>query len=93
MLYLNKDRRLGFVKVSFSMLAYELEIIRAAFVEMKFVPLHIETKLHEDIIEYYGTSPKFRPILEGEKIPLYTINIHNYDSDGLQLFTFEEVRS
>lgn len=93
MSYLNKDRRLGFVKISFSMLAMELEVISAAFVEMQFVPLHIETKLHEDLVEYYGTSPKFRPVLEGERIPLYTINIRNYHSDGLQLFSFEEVRS
>jgi hypothetical protein len=92
-MYVNKDRRLGFVKFSFSMLAMELETIRAIFVEMQFVPLHIETKLHEDLVEYYGTSPKFRPVLEGEKIPLYIINIKRSNEKLLYTFEFEEVRS
>ncbi len=93
MMYVNKDRRLGFVKISFSMLAMEQETLRAAFVEMQFVPLYIETKLHEDIVEYYGTSPKFRPVLEGEKIPLYMINIKRSDEKLSYTFEFEEVRS
>jgi hypothetical protein len=49
--------------------------------------------LHEDLVEYYGTSPKFRPVLEGEKIPLYTININIQCSDEKPLYTFEEVKS
>ena len=93
MLFLNKDRRLGFVKLSFPMLAYELETIRAVFVEMQFVPIHIETKLHEDLVEYYGTSPKFRPVLEGERIPMYDIRINIECFDVKPLFSFEEVRS
>lgn len=92
MISLNKDRRLGFVKISFTMLTNELEVIRAAFVEMQFVPVHIETKMHEDVVEYYGTSPKFRSILEGEKIPLYEIRIHPFYSDALPVFSFEEVK-
>ncbi len=93
MSYLNKDRRLGFVKFSLPSLTFELEIIREIFVEMRFVPLHIETKLHEDLVEYYGTSPKFRPVLEGEKIPFYEVHINIERSDEKPLFTFEEVRS
>ena len=93
MTYLNKDRRLGFVKFSFQSLTFELETVRAIFVEMQFVPLHIATKLHEDVVEYYGTSPKFRTLFEGEKIPFYEVHINIECSDKKPLFTFEEVRS
>ena len=93
MSYLNKDRRLGFVIFSLQSLTFELETIREIFVEMRFVPIYVEPKLHEDLVEYYGTSPKFRALSEGEKIPFYEVHINIERSDEKPLFTFEEVRS
>lgn len=43
----------------------------------EFVPVESSYKFTEDKIEYLGYSPKFRSLSEGEKIPLYDVEINS----------------
>lgn len=94
-MYRTKDRRLGHFQVSLDMLD-EVEVLRLLFAKLQFVPLGVDAILYRDVLDYYGDSPLFRPVKQGECVPQYTITISkqycNENSELIYTFDLKEIK-
>ena len=67
--------RVGKIKVPQFMLYDEYVTLRTILGELGFVPLDVQRFDYYEFVTYVGVSDKFDELLEGEKIPEYSVSI------------------
>ena len=84
-------RNYGKIKFSYDLIDDELELLSFIISKLGFVALYIDNNFMTKNIDYYGYSPFFQEINEGEMVNEYEIIVTKDDNDEVEQIKIQNI--